>query len=292
MPVRTITLFLFGGVAELERDPPSPKAELLMALAGPAMSLALAGVFLLGAGAAAASEGLSIVLSYLATLNLVLAIFNLIPAFPMDGGRVLRAALWAWRNDAAWATRVAAAAGSGFGLFLMGAGLVLALTGALAAGLWWILIGAFVRGAARGSFVQFTSERVLSGRPVSRFMTTGVEVAPAGASLRAFVDDHLYRHHHDMFPVVENGRVVGVIGQREVKSTPREQWDAVRVRDAMRPLGEADAIEADADAAEALTRMQRDQVSRLVVLERGALAGVITLKDFLDVIALRMDLER
>jgi Zn-dependent protease/CBS domain-containing protein len=292
MPVRAITLFLLGGVAEIEREPPSPKAELLMALAGPAMSVVLAGVFIVAASALGAVEGLTAVLSYLATLNLVLAVFNLIPAFPLDGGRALRAALWSWRGDIAWATRVAAATGGGFGLFLMGAGVVLALTGSLAAGLWWILIGAFVRGAARESVAQLTSERVLAGRPVSRFMTTEVDTADPDMTLRTFVDDHLYRHHHDLYPVIEGGRVVGVIGRREVKAVPGDQWEAARVRDAMRPLAEADAIDASADAAEALARMQRERLGRLVVLRDGALAGMIALKDFLDVIAMRMDLEQ
>ena len=292
LPVRSITLFLFGGVAELEREPPSAKAEFFMAIAGPAMSLVLAGVFAVAGALASANTGLAGVLHYLALLNFVLAIFNLIPAFPMDGGRALRAALWAWRKDINWATRMAAGAGDVFGIFLMVSGVLLAISGAFAAGLWWILIGSFVRASARGSVVQQASQSAFAGQPVRRYMTTGLDISPPDISLRAFVDEHLYRHHHDLFPVVDGDTTVGVIGRREIKAVPVERWEATTVRQAMRPLNTAETIDADADAADALTHMQRDNVGRLMVLDRGRLAGVITLKDFLDVIGLRMELER
>lgn len=292
MPVRSITLFLFGGVAELEKEPPTPKAEFLMAIAGPAMSLVLAAVFAITSAAfQAVAPDLAAVLGYLALLNMVLAVFNLIPAFPMDGGRALRAALWAMRGDLTWATRTAAFAGAAFGIFLMVGGVALALSGAFAAGMWWVLIGAFIRGAARSSVVQMATERVLAGSPVRDFMTANLDVAPPDISLRTFVDEHLYRRHHDLFPVVEGGRTIGVIGRRELKAIPAERWDAATVREAMRPLAQAETIEAGDDAAQALARMQRDRVGRLLVLDGGALAGVIALKDFLEVIDLRMDVE-
>ncbi|MGD2133296.1 MAG: site-2 protease family protein [Maricaulaceae bacterium] len=292
MEVKSITLFLFGGVAALERDPPSAKSEFWMAIAGPAMSFLLAGFFALLAGLDGLNENLAAVFNYLSMLNMVLAVFNLIPAFPMDGGRALRAALWALRGDVRWATRIAARAGEVFGVLLMTAGLFFALMGAFVGGLWWILIGIFIRSAARGSVVQAASERAFAGQPVRRFMTTQLDTAPPDISLRAFVDEFLYRHHHDLFPVIEHGEAIGVIGRNEIKTVPPERWNETTVRQAMREISQAETVEAGSDAAEALARMQENGIGRMLVLERGRLAGVIALKDFLDVISLRMDLER
>jgi len=292
MHVKSITLFMLGGVAELEDEPATPRAELVMALAGPAMSLILAGLFALLEGfVAPTSPAFAAVLSYLAIINLVLAIFNLVPAFPMDGGRALRAALWAWRGDIGWATRIAARSGTIFGVILMALGGLLIVSGAFVAGLWWILIGSFVHGAARASVVQQVSRKILTGHPVRRFMTASPDVVSPDISLRNLVDDHMYRFHHDLFPVVEGASVLGVIGRKELKSTVTDQWAATSVRDVMTALGDANTIQASADAADALNRMRKDGVGRLVVLDGAQLIGVITLKDFLEVVALQMELE-
>lgn len=168
MPIAGITLFVFGGVAEMENEPKTPKGEFLMAVAGPVMSVAIAVLMYAVASLVVRWGGggggwAVAVLAYLALINLLLAIFNLIPAFPLDGGRMLRAALWAWRGDLMWATRMASFSGVTIGMAIMGLGLWLALTGSTITGLWWVLIGFFVRTSALQAWrIQ------LSKRPVKR----------------------------------------------------------------------------------------------------------------------------
>lgn len=292
MPVESITLFMFGGVAELEEEPDSPRAELVMALAGPAMSLALAGLFhVLAAAAAPGSTALGGVLSYLAIINLVLAVFNLAPAFPMDGGRALRAILWARSGDIFAATRAAGRISGVIGLVLIGLGLAMIVSGGFVPGLWWILVGAFVQTAARGAVAHEASHALLTGHPVRRYMTAPADVVAPDLTLRELVDDHVYRFHHDVFPVVDGSSVLGIVGREQLKATPREDWETTRVGDVMLALNAAHVVTADADAADALDHMRKKGVGRLVVLDGDRLAGVLTLRDFLEVVDLRMDLE-
>jgi Zn-dependent protease len=294
VPLRGITLFALGGVAELEEEPPTPTAEFLMAIAGPAMSVALAFAFG-GLESAAAVEGahpaLAGVFGYLALLNFVLAIFNMIPAYPLDGGRALRAVVWALRRDYRAATRFAARLGGGFGVLLMVAGVLVAVSGGFANGLWWILIGLFVRAAAEGADFQEEAAYQLQGRPVRDVMSADPDVVPSDLTLRRFVDEHVYRHHHDFYPVTEAGRPVAVIGLRQLKGAALDSWDRLTVGQVAAPLSDEITIEASADSLEALQKMQQSRQSRLLVLDRGRLAGVLVLKDLLESIALRHALE-
>lgn len=290
--VKTITLFLFGGAAHLEDEPPNATAEIVMAAAGPVMSLALAGAF----NAAAlisqtASQPLAAVLGYLAILNLILAVFNLIPAFPMDGGRVLRGAVWATTGDVRRATRVASRAGAGFGWVLTGLGLTLIIGGAFVGGLWWILIGQFIRFGALSSWRQMEARRVFSGTPAGDLMTPDPDVAPAEITLQQFLEDHVYRTHHETYPVVRDGEAVGLIGVAELRGVPREDWGQVTVADAMSPAPDA-MIDARTEAMEALKLMQTSRRTRLMVTEHGRLVGVLTLKDLMEHLAMRLDVGR
>jgi Zn-dependent protease len=218
--MRGITLFLFGGVSEMGDEPPSPKAEFFMAVAGPASSVVLAavltaaGLILRGGGPATPVTG---VLRYLGLLNFVLAGFNLIPAFPLDGGRVLRAILWRAWNDLRRATRLASSVGLGAGAVLMGLGALQFLTGQVVGGLWTLIIGLFVRGAARSSYRQILFRGALEGVPVRKLMTAEpVTVAPATSVLR-LVEDYVYKDQHKMYPVVEDGRLLGCVTLDQVK---------------------------------------------------------------------------
>ncbi|PWE18052.1 site-2 protease family protein [Marinicauda salina] len=288
--VKTITLFLFGGAAQMEDEPPDPRAEMFMAAAGPAMSLALAGAFnIIAFWTSAFSEPLAVVLGYLAILNLVLAIFNMIPAFPMDGGRVLRGAIWAATGDLRKATGMASRAGAAFGWILSGLGVVLIIGGAFVGGLWWILIGQFIRMAALSSWRQLEARRVLGGKPVRDFMTRDPVSAPADITLERFLEDWLYRTHHEAYPVVRDGRPVGLVGVSELKQTPREDWSSRSVADAMTPADEA-SLPADIEAMDAIRRMQESGRTRLMVVENGELVGMITLKDLMEHLAMRLDL--
>ena len=295
MEIRGITLWLLGGAAELADEPPSPKAEFFMAIVGPLTSAALA-IALLQIGELLTSldapEPVTGVLSYLGLLNGILAVFNLVPAFPLDGGRVLRSMLWAWSKDLRWATWWASKTGSILGLTGIGFGLLTMISGSLVPGLWWILLGMFVRFAADSSYYQLEAGRTLAGKTVGTLMTADpVTVAP-DMTIETLVNDWIYRHHIEFFPVLEDGRLVGCVSTSEVKRVPNDKWKETIVGDIMAASGPQNTVDADADAAEALEKMQRSGTSRLLVVRSGTLAGVITLKDLLKLIALKMDLER
>ena len=293
LPMKGITLFIFGGVAEMTEEPPSAKVEFRMAIAGPLASFGIAAVcYVLALGAARlASVPASAVLAYLALLNVALAIFNLIPAFPLDGGRVLRSLLWARWNNLRRATRVAARIGSGFGALLIVAGVVSVLFGDVIQGIWWFLIGLFVRGAASNSYQQVLLRRALEGEPVSRFITTQPVSVPSTASIRDLVENFIYRYHFKLFPVTDDGHLAGCISTRQVKAIPQSEWEQRTVASAMDQCSPGSMVTPETDAIHAMALMQRSGASRLIVARDGTLVGVIALKDLLDFLALKIELE-
>ncbi len=294
IPIKGITLFIFGGVAHMEEEPPSPKTEFLMAIAGPLSSILLATAFygLLRAGATYEfSESVAGVVRYLAFINGLLAAFNLLPAFPLDGGRALRAALWGWKGDLRWATAHASRIGSGFGVVLIVMGVVNMFAGNFLAGFWWVLIGFFLRSAAGASYYQLLFRRMFEGEPVRRFMSPDPVTVSPDLSVQDLVDKYLYRYLHDMFPVSKDARVYGCITLRQVSDVPREEWPHKTVADLMTPCSSENTVQVDTDAVKALARMNRTGQSRLLVMEGDRLVGVIVLKDLLKLFALKMDLE-
>lgn len=295
LEMRGITLFIFGGVAEMPGEPPTPQSEFVIAAAGPAASFAI-GIGIGGAGllgrAMGWPEAANAVLLYLGFLNIALAVFNLIPAFPLDGGRILRSILWGWKKSLRWATRISSAVGSGFGFLLMGLGVLLFVRGDLASGFWFFLIGLFVRNAAQMSYQQLLLRRALEGEPVSRFMQANPVSVPRILSVEQLVQDYIYRHHFKMFPVVDdNGRLLGCVSTRQVRELPREEWDRTTVGALAERCGPANTVGADTDAMEALSRMSRTGASRLMVVEGDRLLGILTLKDLLQFFSLKMELE-
>lgn len=294
LPIRGITLFIFGGVAEMEEEPKDAKTEFLMAIAGPIASLLLTLVFGLCAtisinfGATAAVSG---IFSYLSLINGVLAVFNLVPAFPLDGGRVLRAALWRWKGDVRWATRIAARAGSGFGLVLIILGVLNILSGNFVGGMWWFLIGMFLIGAARGSYIQLQTRRAFEGETVARFMTESPVTVPPELSVAQLVDDYVYTYGHDMFPVLASGQLLGSVTIHDVKALPREKWASTQIGEIMTPRSETNTIGPREDALKALSLMQRGGRSRLMVADGSRLIGIVVLKDMLKLMSLKLDLE-
>jgi Zn-dependent protease/predicted transcriptional regulator len=294
LPIKGITLFIFGGVAEMEEEPASAKTEFLMAIAGPIASFALAVGFYglaLAGRAQGLPEALTGVAEYLALINGILALFNLLPAFPLDGGRVFRAALWHWKGDLRWATRLASRVGSGFGFGLIVLGFLNVLTGNFVGGMWWFLIGMFLRAAAQGSYYRLETRRVLEGEPVRRFMTRDLITVPPGLPVSELVEDYVYRYHHDLYPVTDGPRLVGCVSVRQIKEAPRQDWDRLTVADILSGCSGENTVAADMDAVKALTLMRQTGNSRLLVVEGDRLVGIIALKDLLAFLALKMDLE-
>jgi Zn-dependent protease/CBS domain-containing protein len=294
IPMKGITLFIFGGVAEMSAEPPSARAEFFTAIIGPVSSLVIAAAFygLLQAGESTGwPMAINGVLFYLAWVNVILALFNLLPAFPLDGGRVFRSALWLWKKDLHWATMVSSRVGSAFGVLFIAWGLWEIIQGNFIGGLWQAMIGLFLRGAARSSYQQVVARHALSGLKVSRFMTPNPVSIPPEITLQAFVEEYLYRTHHQIYPVVRGGELVGCLTVRSLKDVPRGEWPRRTAGELAAGCDEATVIGADTDAMTALSVMNETGNSRLLVIENGRLVGIVTLKDLMEVLALRMEME-
>lgn len=293
LPMRGITLFIFGGVAEMEDEPPSAKAEFLMAVAGPASSIALSIVFY--AVLSVSRGGLVIpvhgVIGYLAIINLALALFNLLPAFPLDGGRVLRSILWRWKRNLRWATRVSSQIGSGFGILLTFYGVLNVLFGNLISGIWQAMIGMFLRTAALSSYQQVLMRKALEGETVGRFMEKDPVTAPPTITLQDLVENYVYAHHFKMYPVVEDGKLLGCITTRRIKEIPKDQWKTRTVGESLTKCSLENAVAPDIDAMKALSIMSRTGNSRLMVVDNGRLVGIITLKDIMGYLSVKLDLD-
>ncbi len=295
LPMHGITLFVFGGVAEMGAEPQSPKIEFLMAIAGPIASIVLGGIFYGLAHAAhggnAAPQGVAI-LAYLAWINWLLAAFNLIPAFPLDGGRILRATLWHFQKDLGRATRIASTFGSAFGILLMALGVFRLFYGDFISAVWYFLIGMFLRGASQASYQQVMLQQALAGEPVQRFMHTQPVTVPADISIQSLVDDYLFRYDFKMFPVVkESDRLAGCVTSKDVKQIPKEEWTTHRVAEVVHPCSEENTVSPDTDALQVLSKMRDKGVSRLLVTERDHLVAVVSLKDLLSFVARKLELD-
>ena len=295
MSIKGITLFLFGGVAEMKKEPPNPKAEFMMAIAGPLSSIFLAVVFYalsLLTKNIGLSEAVYGVIGYLAWINAILAAFNLVPAFPLDGGRILRSILWSWKNNLRWATRIATEAGSGFGLFLLFLGIFHFLQGNFIGGMWLFLIGLFLRNSANLSYSQVLVRKALEGEAVQRFMKQDpVTVLPA-TPVETLVEDFFYRHQFKLFPVVDQGgRLLGCVTIKQIKDIPKEEWPHKTAGEIAIDSSSENSIDLQTDAMEALALMNRTGSSRLMVTEGNRLVGIISLKDLMKFFELKVELE-
>lgn len=295
LPIRGITLFIFGGIAEMEEEPVSPKVEFLMAAAGPLASLFLALVFFQVERTATALElptAVVGVVHYLGVVNVILAVFNLIPAFPLDGGRMLRAALWQWKKDLRSATWLASRLGAGFGLALVILGAIVFLQGAFIAGMWWFLIGLFLRNAADGSYRQLLVHELLGNKTVRRFMNDSPVTVPPEISVEKLLDDYVYHHHHKMFPVQDDSSLLGCITTRDIKLVPRERWARTTVGELASPCSAENTVSPDMPAAQLISAMARPGAgSRYMVVEDDRLFGVVSLKDLTEYISLKLELD-
>jgi Zn-dependent protease/CBS domain-containing protein len=293
LPMKGITLFLFGGVAEMDDEPPSAKSEFFMSVAGPITSIVVGlvflGIYLLGHAAQWPKPAIGIVF-YLGAINLILAAFNLVPAFPLDGGRVLRSALWHWKGSLRWATRVASQIGSGFGIVLIVLGVIYFIRGAFLGGVWWALIGLFIRRASQMSYQRVLIRKALEGETVGRFMKRDPVTVPPDISINDLVEEYVYKHHFKMYPVTRNGDLMGCITTKEIKEVPRDRWKETKVSDVVKGCSAENSIGPEMDATRALSLMGQSGQSRLMVTDGGRLVGLITLKDLLSFLTVKMDL--
>jgi Zn-dependent protease/CBS domain-containing protein len=288
-----ITLFLFGGVAELESEPQTPASEFKIAVVGPLASLLLALCFWV---AAQISEELfgsttaTTVFSYLAVVNLALALFNMVPAFPLDGGRVFRALLWSRARDLMQATRQAVFLSSAFSWLLVAVGLMGLFAGQVANGLWPMLLGLFLLAASRGTLQKMETDLALKGRSVADLMTrSAISVSP-DLSLEALANDVFLANAISFAPVVEGETLLGSIDTRTVRRIDRENWPTTTVEDVFESLSDDNTVAPNVSAQHLMERIGRTSRRKFLVVDDRQLAGVVSLSDLVSFLAVSKSL--
>ena len=298
LPVRSITLFALGGVAHIEKESSSAKTEFLVAIVGPITSLAI------GFGCLAVAQNLGwtldaggagvagSVLGWLGSINIILAVFNLIPGYPLDGGRVLRAVLWAVYKDVGRATRNAARAGQVVAGLFIGWGLLQFAFGGGFGGLWLAVLGWFLMMAAQASAADVSLADTLRDVRVADIMANDCATIDAHATVDELVHQILMRTGRRCVLVTSAGRVVGLVTPQEVRGVDRDRWATAPVEDVMRPLGSLRLVEPETPAADALKTMTREDVNQLPVVQDGRLEGVVTRSHILRLLQSRNELGR
>ena len=277
-----ITLFLFGGVAELESEPENARSEFWIAVAGPAMSFALAaGFWLLGNLAAVLGlpSALVSLVGYLALINLVLAVFNLLPAFPLDGGRVFRSILWAKSGDLTESTRKASRLGGLFGYALILLGLIALFAGGMIGGLWEVLIGLYLLAVSRATYQQVVTKSALKDKTVSVIMTPAPFTVAPSQTLAEVVNQVMLRHGVSFVPVVGNGVLLGHIDIHILKETDPDKWENTAVGDVFAHVEPDHLVAPETPAQEVLERIGSTGRRKYMVADSSGLIGVVTLSD-------------
>jgi len=298
LTTRAITLFALGGVAQIEKEPEDAKTEFLVGIVGPASSAvigvaSLAVAFLLGWRIGATPETpLRAMFVWLGYINLMLAAFNMIPGFPLDGGRILRAVIWLSTKDGTRSTRLAARTGQTVALLFIALGIIQFFTGAGFGGLWIAFIGWFLLQAATASYTSVTLNSTLQGVHVSDVMTTQCTSVDGNMNVHEFVEDYLLRTGQRCFVVERNGEVQGLVTPHEVKELERPRWPYTTLYDVMRPLDQLHTVSPATPIMEALETMGRDDVNQLPVVSGSHLEGVITRANVLQFLQTRAELGR
>jgi Zn-dependent protease len=298
VPVKGITLFMFGGVANIQREPSSPGEELFITIVGPLTSLLLGGVFfmagttgfLLGSDASSISQlrPLRTILTWLGSVNIMVGLFNLIPAFPLDGGRVVRSIFWALSKDLRRSTRWASLLGQGIawlfilvgGVMLMGFSVPLLGSG-LFNGLWIIFIGWFLNSAASSGYKQVMIQNILEDVPVRRVMQTQVPMVPSATSVNELVNNQFAQLDGQAMLVTDGGEVVGMVAIKDVEKSEKAKWASTSVGEIMTPVSQLEYVTPDQDAADALDHLQRMDLRQIPVKLNDRIVGLLRQKDIL-----------
>lgn len=296
LPVRSITLFALGGVAQIEKEAADPKTEFWMGIVGPIASAVIGSACLALASVlgwrlpAMPQTPLAAMLMWLGIINIGLAVFNMIPGFPLDGGRVFRAILWWLTGDATRATRIATVVGQFVAFTFMIWGIFRFFNGAGFGGLWLAFIGWFLLEAARSSYAQLEITETLRGLLVGEVMTQDCPRVHGRDNIQTLVDEHLLRTGRRCFVVEENGSVVGIVTPHDIKSILRARWSYTTVDEVMQPIDRLHAVGPDTPVIDALETMGRDDINQLPVVRNGRLAGIISRGHVLRMLQTRTEL--
>lgn len=294
IPVHKISLFIFGGIAQMEGEPDEPLKELKIATAGPAMSIFLFLFFMLLAriaGLMGASEFVVVPLSYLSTVNLVLAIFNLVPAFPLDGGRVLRALIWHFNGNLKNATQIASSSGRVFGYFLIFVGTFWVLTGYVVNGIWFIFIGWFITQAAQSSYQDMLMSNIFNKIHVSDLMTDQVVTVSYHSSVQELVENYFYKYKFSSFPVIQNEQLIGMVNLDNAKKIPQDKWSQTTVGTITTLLNDSLIIAPNDTVSAAMAKLFSNGIGRALVMDQTKLIGILSRTDILNYIRIHGQLD-
>jgi Zn-dependent protease len=314
IPVKSITLFIFGGVAQMGKEATKANAELKMAAAGPACSLAIGGIFGLiwffiqnvtgatgnlfslfwqsfaGLAETPVAE-MARGLTWLAFTNVALAAFNLIPGFPLDGGRVLRSLMWRFSGNYKRSTQIATRMGQGVAYaFILGGILIMFLLGEWLSGLWLVLIGWFLQGTASMSYRQAQWREALHGLTASELMTSDYIAVPPDISIRQLVQEHVIPKGRHLFLVTDGERLKGILTMQNIKAVPQARWDATRVEQIMVPASRLKIASPEQDALSVAEQMDASEINQMPVASEGRVIGLVTRDNLLRFLRTRAEL--
>lgn len=288
--VKSITLFILGGVAQISEEPKQPVQEFFMALVGPLTSFGIGVMALvLSFVLKGVSEPLGAVVSYLALINIILAVFNLLPGFPMDGGRVFRSIIWKVTGDLRKATKIASRVGQGFAFFLIFAG-ILQVLGGSPSGFWLVFVGWFLHSAAIRGYQQVMVESLLKGVTAKELMTKDFHAVPSTLLVQDLVDAYILRQKERVFLVQDDGVLKGIVCLEDVKTVPREKWTQTLVAKIMTPRDKLEAVSLDSDGSVILNSLTTKEIHQVPVMDGDKVEGIICRTDILRFIQLRKEL--
>jgi Zn-dependent protease len=292
IPVRSITLFIFGGVSEITTEPKQAGDEFRMAIVGPLASLVIGGIFLgiyfdLRGSSALAAQFVTSVAFWLGYINLALGVFNLIPGFPLDGGRVLRSIIWARNHDLRRSTRIASNAGRAVGFFFIGGGIFLIFSSYWFDGIWLALIGWFLESAAVGSYQQLLMQEMLKGHVASEIMSTDCAVVPPDMTIDHLVNGNILTTGRRCFPVASDSQIMGLMTLHDIKVVPRDRWTTETVQQAMTPFDKLKWVRPDEELSSVMRILSEGDVNQVPVVLDNKIIGMVTRENLLNFVQVR-----
>ncbi len=295
IPVKKITLFIFGGVSQLDKEPDEPLKELKIAIAGPAMSLFLSVLFFLLATLSrniGAHEVFYVLFAYLSSANMVLAIFNLVPAFPLDGGRVVQALIWYFSGNLQKARKFSSAMGRVIGYVFIYFGIFMVLNGNILNGVWFAFIGWFINQMSQSSYQSMVMSDIFDKIFVSDFMTDKLEIVDDNLSVQALLEGYFYKYKYAVFPVRSNERITGIVSVESIKKTPRELRTQTTVRSITTPLTDNLIVRPGDTVSAAITKLFGNSVGRVLVMDQENLMGIVSKTDILNYLRIYSQLNK
>ena len=291
-PVERITLFLFGGMAQIEKEPETPYSEFIMAIAGPAASFVLAVTFGIIWFFTRGIDPIAVPVRYLALINMVLGIFNMLPGYPLDGGRVLRSIIWRVTGSLKRATFIASTAGRILGFIIIAAGIYFIFTGNFLNGIWLAFIGWFLQSSAQMGYRQLIFETSIKGIKVGNVMNEDIVYVSKDITIQDLVDVYFMIYRFGRFPVMEDEKtqkLIGIISLHDVKGVPKEEWPEVKVGDIVKRVSDSEKVDLTTEISDAIRKMGKNNLSHLVVISGNKLRGIITKSDVMRFIKIRSE---